>query len=241
MEIPENNAAIFQSPANKNEHLNTLAKSLILAKIAALVCVLVIVLGYFVAMNTSIEKIPVVRMSMEDTDDFDETTENFEELLEEIEDDMEDYEDELEELLSKKERKQLDKMVDTMKDTARNTSIRNMKRLANIMTEITDDASETLNLKDARAELDEATELLNIITTILLGFLIIGLFFTVLGALRNVNGLVVVGAILTTLFCILFCGILLVILNLAAHIALIYLQRQYKKEFKAYRAGALNT
>ena len=95
MEIPENNAAIFQSPANKNEHLNTLAKSLILAKIAALVCVLVIVLGYFVAMNTSIEKIPVVLMSMEDTDDFDETTENFEELLEKVEDDMEDYEDEL--------------------------------------------------------------------------------------------------------------------------------------------------
>ena len=90
MEIPENNAAIFQSPANKNEHLNTLAKSLILAKIAALVCVLVIVLGYFVAMNTSIEKIPVVRMSMEDTDDFDETTEIFEELLEKVEDDMED-------------------------------------------------------------------------------------------------------------------------------------------------------
>ena len=245
MEIPENNAATPLMYITKREYLKTLAtpktkKTMLLAKIVALVCVLIMVIGYLVAINTSIEEIPILRIAMEDADDFDEAKERLEDLVEEMEDDMDYYEDEFEDLLSKKEQKQLDKIVDIMKDCAKNASISNMKRLAKNMSNLTDDMSEIQDLKDATADLDEAIEILNIISIVLLVFMIVALFFTVLGALCKANGLVVVGAIFTTLFCILFCGVLFVILNLAAHVALIYLQGQGKKEFKAYRKGTLN-
>lgn len=241
---PENNV-MPQHPVSKKEYLKTMASEKVkkasqLALILTLVCVVVMVIGYIVAMNTSIENIPVVSMTIEDPEAFEEMKEEAEEAVEDVEDKMDDYEDELEELLSKKDMKQLEKFVKAFSKTADCISINNLKSTIKALDKLADDASEILNLDNVTDDIQEMMEILGIISTVMIIFMLIALLFTVLGGLCKVNGLVVVGAILTTIYCLLFCGILIVILNLAAHIALIYMQGQGKKEYKAYRAGALN-
>lgn len=241
MEIPEINATVDRSPVNKVAHSKALAKSLMLTKIAALGCILIIVLGYFVVMNTSVENIPIVSMAIEDDDNFSEDLkENMEEFAKKVEGDKDNFKDFLEEA-SGKDVKNLDKLLKAMKKTAKRCSISNLKRTAKLLADISEDIADVAELNNTSSDLQKAIKSLSTISTILLVFMIIGLFFTVLGALRHTRGPVVAGAILTTLFCMLFCGILLVILNLTSHIALIHLQRQYKKEFNSYCAIILNT
>lgn len=201
------------------------------------------VIGYISALNTSIEDIPVISLALNavgDADSFDAMKEDVVEAAEELEDVIDEREDELEDKLSSQELKALDNLLDATKDCAKTMSINNLQKMAKAMNKISDtDIAELADIEDSLEGIEEAIEILSTVSSALMWMMIVALVFTVLGALCRSNVLVVFGAIFTTIYYLIFCGALFVILNLVAHIALIVLHSQIKKEYKAYRSGTL--
>lgn len=244
----EGNVSPMEQAVSKREYLKYLAspkvkKSNKIAKIVALVCVLIMVIGYISAMNTSIEKIPVMSFVLKasgDAKSFDNVKISARDMMELVEEQVDEHEDELKDIMSKKEYRQFEKFLKILSNTTKTISINNLKRLTSSIEKMNAEVSEKLNLKNSADSLDSVTSVLNTISSLLMAFLVITLVFTILGALFRSDVLVVIGMILTSLYCIIFCGVLFLILNLVAHLAVLYLHKLLKKEYKAYCASASN-
>lgn len=245
----ETTATPLEQAVSKREYLKFLAspkvkKSTKFAKIVALVCVLIMVIGYISAMNTSLEDIPVMSVALSasgGTKAFEDVKISAQDMMELVDDKVDEYEDELKDMMSKKEYRQFEKFIKLLSNTTKTISINNLKRLTTSLENMNAEVTEKLNLKESSEDLSSITSILNTISSVLMIFLIITLVFTVLGALFRSNVMLVIGMILTSLYCLIFCGVLFLILNLVAHIAVLYLQNQLKKEYKAYCAGSLNS
>lgn len=230
-------------PASKKEYLASLAtpKTKTAAKLLPIfvaVCVLVMVIGHICMLNASMEDIPVFAMIMEEEgiDDFDEVKDEMYDAIDEVEDLYDYYEDEIEDVLSDKEMKYIDQLFEDMENCAQTYSINNIKAMCETAEKISNtDAAEYMNLEDDFDELNEILEAFEIATTVALVLSILSLLFTIIGGLCRVGGLVIVGLIFSTIFCLVLYGALFVILNAAAHIALFVMIRNVNKEYKAYR------
>ena len=69
----------------------------------------------------------------------------------------------------------------------------------------------------------------------LLIFTLFAAAFTVGGGAGRVTPLVAIGMVFSTINCLLYAGIVLVLLNLAAHIGLIVFMTQINKDYREYR------
>lgn len=228
------------TPVGKNSYFlnyapaNTRMKALIAWGLTAL-CLIVMLIGYFVTVNTSIEKIPVISI-FADNDDFDAEKEVMSEGMDELEELLEENEDELSDELSKSEMKLVDNLVKAGKKFAKSFSINNTKKVIKAIDAIvTEGLEDELDLDGDLMGLDAIMEVLDVITTVLLIFTLFSVAFTVGGGASRLTPLVAVGLAFSTLNCLIFCGFLVMLLNLAAHICLIVFMTQLNKEYRAYR------
>lgn len=230
---------------NKKEYLAKVApapvqKKAKLGKLLSVVCLALLLICYFVVMGTSLEKIPVVNMTLESegsASDFDDMKDELEELVDEMEDQLEEEEEELEDLFGKKEIKNVKNFLKSVKKCAKSMSVRNMNNMVKQYEKLFDsDIAEEMEL-DANGmdELQEVNEILSTIRTILLIGALVCALFVVLGGLTRSGFLTVFGMILTLIYTIVLCGWLWVILNFAAQLAMMICNSKANRAWKDYR------
>ena len=135
---------VARRPVNKKEFVQNHAsepvkKKIKLAKLMSIVCVLLMLVSYFVVINTSVEKIPVIApfMAMED-DTIEYAKEGMETYAEVLEELLDEYEDELEDELTKAEIRKLEKLQKVTEKCSKRLSIANINQLANLIEDISE-------------------------------------------------------------------------------------------------------
>lgn len=195
----------------------------------AVVSVLLLVISYFSVLNTSFEKIPVVSLILgSDADDFDDVKDELSEEIDRAEDALDDYKDEL----SKKEIKLVKNALNAFKKCAKNFSIQNIKKIISSAEDLAKVEVDESNIFDdfASEVLGEVTDVLDIISVVILVNMVFALIFTACGGFLKIRGLVITGMILSIIYGFIFCGFLYVLLFVAAHIALFIFQGKLKAE-----------
>ena len=200
-----------------------------------LVCLIVMLIGYSVTLNTSVERIPIISI-FADEDDFDDVKDVMSDGMEELEDLMEENEEEYEETFSKSERKLIDNFLNACKKFSKSFSINNTKKVVKTLDALVSKGIEDELDLDMDIEMfDEIVMVLDTVTTFLLICTLFSVAFSVGGGASRLTPLVAVGLAFSTLNCLIFCGFLIVLLNLAAHITLIVFMTQLNKEYREYR------
>lgn len=193
----------------------------LLPLILTIVCCLALVVSYFVVMNTSIEDLSVIAtlsaISGEDLDEFDDMKDELKANYKQLDAQFDVYKDEL----SNKEEKKVEKCLDSFKALSKSLSINNMNQAISAAKDVAKiDAVEDMNLDDELDVLDEAAQILNIISVVILILMLICLAFCASGGFLRVRGLVITGLVFSLLYGLIFCGILFTILFLALDIGL---------------------
>ena len=183
-------------------------------------------LSYVITMNTSIEKIPIVKTALKASGvsgDMEDAKDDLYDMIDELEERFEEEEDELEDMFSKKEIKNLKQFIKTAKKCAKSLSVSNIQNLMKSFDKLVDsDMEDYMDLdRSAMDGVEEANEVLDGIRSFFLIGALICAAFVCLGGLGRVTALVSICMVFSFIYCILFCGVLLLLVNLAAHIALI--------------------
>ncbi len=208
-----------------------------LARILGIVCLALLVLSYFVVMNTSVQNIPCLSTILgSDVVDMEQAMEELDEVADELDHLIQENEDVLEEELSKAERKELDKFVDAIRKCAKSFSIQNCRKLvdsfenlASIDETMFDDSfSYMLEVKAFTAVFDFISNIL------LIGALICGalLFF---GGMFRLTPLVGAGFGLACVYAMLFCGLVILAVIVVSSIFLLLCTIGANKAYKEYR------
>lgn len=224
---PETEKKSFVNPFAGNRAL--------LVKALAICCVLLLLLSYVAAVNTSFDKIPIVSMVFTLADEDGEIEEMKEELgayAERLEKGYEKSEDLLKDELSKGELKQLKKFIDITNDCARKMSLHNFTKLLSCFEDLADFEMEDVGrfLVDSVDEAKEMKLLLNVIKGFLLFCALVCAVFVFFGGFKAKPGLAIFGTVLSVMYCLSYCHFLLLLLNLAAQIYMIRLAKRVKKE-----------
>lgn len=238
---PQYQAPVYQAPmqpqrpVSKKQYIATMAsekvkKSRKLAPIIALVCAAILLVGYFVAMNTAFYDLPIITLAYPE-----EEREDMEDQMDDIADQTDEAEERLEALedtLSNKEMKVAEKCLEAGTAAAEKPSIANMQKFVNAAKKADDMGfSEEMGMDDV----DEVSEVFGIFNGMLIGGLIWVLLFTLLGGLCKSKGLVVAGMIFSVFYTWPMAGIVFTILSIAAHIVLISQLSVADKEYAAYK------
>lgn len=216
----------------------------IITLVIFLACLGLTAAGYFIAVGTSVEKLPVVAFAFEMADeeaDIDEAMEGADDALDELRDHMND---DLRDILSKKDYEKVEEFIETAEDMVDEVSIQNIQKLlaeSKDLLTIAEEYGDDFN-EDALADLEETIDgaeqiqtVLNTVTYVLLGLVGLALLFTLFGGLFKRNGLVVTGLILSALFDLAFVGMLLLALSAVAHIVLFSLNIALNREYRLYK------
>lgn len=234
---------IEKAPAGeKKPFVNPFAghKSLLL-KLIGIVCAVLLIVSYSASINASIENIPAVSLVFSDSDAMAELKDDLSDMADKMEDDYEDQEEFLKEKLSKSELKSLEKFIEVVKDCANSFSVTNVTNLTDAYEDLADTAIKYLGagISDPIDELKVVRTGLSIIKAIVLIGAIFCALFVFLGGFFAKPGLAIFGTVLTVAYCLSFCPILMLIVNVAAQVCMIILARQVKKEKKAAKAAAM--
>lgn len=236
---PVESRPLPDTPVGKNAYFlkyaskQTKLKALIAWGLTA-ACLLLMIIGCIVTLNTSVENIPIMSMFMQD-DDVDEAKEIMSDAMDELEDQYESNEDEIKDTLSKKEIKLIDELIDALDEFSISFSINNTKRVVAAVDALVEKGvDEYFDLEDFE-ELDVIAAALNVASTVLWVMAMFGVAFTVGGGASRLTPLVSIGMVFTTLHCLIYCGVLFIVLNLAAHICLIVFMTQLNREYRTYR------
>ncbi len=194
---------------------------------------LVMVISYFVAVNTTFEDTPVVSLLLGDSEreDFRETRLEMKDRVNEIRDMMDDVED-----FSSKDEKIIEEALERVEKMGENASLTNMKSVVEYASELDKvDADEDNDvviymmrsaISDAGSEVED---LFSGLMTVIFVAMLFALAFSAIGGYLRVKGLIVAGAILSALYGLIFCGILMTIFIVLFNAALIILTDKYKK------------
>lgn len=220
----------FENPFAGNKPL--------LVKALALACVVLLLLSYVAAVNVSFDKIPIVSMvfTMADEEgEIEEMKEELEDLSELLQEGYEAGEDELKDVLSKREIKDLEKFIDAVADCAKKMSLHNFSKMMSRYEPLEDFDMDALG-RHLLGSVEEAKEI-NSILGVIKAFLLIGALvcavFVFFGGFKFKTGLAITGTVLTVLYGLSFCPFLMLLLNLAAQIYMIYVMKAVKKEKNA--------
>ncbi len=214
------------APVAKKSGISTMK---LIALVLALVSIAALVISYFVVMDTSFEKIPAVSLIM--GDDVKEVKEMKKEIKQAYEDANEVFK-EAEDELDKKDAKLLKNALKTIKSLSSSFSINNIRGLAEYVKDLEDikvDGQYVLDPSVADVG-DDITDVLDVISTVVLVFMLVCLAFTALGGFLRINGLVITGLIFSALYALIFCGVLFLILFAVVDIALCVVIAKAKKQ-----------
>ena len=208
-----------------------------LALVLAAVCVLCLVVSYFYIMNTSFEKIPLVSWVVgDDADDLKDAKKELQQIVKNAEKDLDDIED----ALTKKEFKVVKNVLSVAKKCSKSVSINNLKALAGAIKDVSKlDSSDIGVLRNIGTTVDdEVTDILGVISTVVLVAMLFALAFTACGGFLKIRGLVITGLIFSLIYGFILCGFLFVLLFAASHIALFIFIGKAKAEAAAQKAAA---
>lgn len=128
--------------------------------------------------------------------------------------------------------KKLDKFVDITNKCAKKMSLKNFTKLLSSYEDLEKIGMGDLAdyIVDSAEEAKEIKLVLNIIKGFLFFCALVCAVFVFFGGFKIKPGLAIFGAVLSAMFCLSYCHFLLLLLNLAAQIYMIYLVKQVKKE-----------
>ena len=209
----------------------------LLCLVLAAACVLCLVISYFSALNTSFEQIHVVYWVVgDDADELKDAKKELQKIVYDAEKDLDDIED----VLTKKEFTVVKNALNVSKKCAKSVSINNLKALAGAIEDVSKlDSSEIGVLRGIGNTVDdEVTEILDVISTVILVAMLFALAFSACGGFLKIRGLVITGLIFSVIYGLIFCGFLFVLLFAVSHIALYIFIGKAKAEAKAEKAAA---
>ncbi len=219
-------------------------KSFRLALLFLALCFVISISGYFVMMNTSIEKLPVAAIVFEiasiDEDDYEDMLTDLEISVYQMEQAMEYNSSYWAQMLSSKDMKRLENFVDAAADLSDKVTIMNLQKAMDAVLELRDTPFGDEIFSDFyEVDLELTKTIFDVLPISLLVAAITCLLFTIIGTLCRINGLAIFGAVNATIYCLAAYGILFAVMMLAAHILISVMLSQVNKEYKAYCAGTL--
>lgn len=207
----------------------------LLVKALAIGCVLLLLLSYVAAINTSFDKIPLISAIFTIADEQGELNEMFDEFddyADRLDRFYEKGEEELEDNLSKGEMKKLKKFVDITNKCAKKMSLANFTKLLSSFEDLEDIGMGDLGnyIVDSAEEAKEIKLVFNVVKGFLLFCALVCAVFVFFGGFKVKPGLAIFGTVLSVMYCLSYCHFLLLLLNLAAQIVMIRLAKKVKKE-----------
>ncbi len=227
---------------SKKEYFKTVAPAKVktkvnLSRILGIVCLVVMLLSYFVVMNTSVQKIPCIATILGPAaDDIEDSMEELDKYAEMMEETLEENEEYFEETLSGGEMRELKKFIACTQKCAKSFSIQNCKNLMKSYEKLTDidDGALDRYLGDMD-EIKAVTVVFDGITSFLLiGALLCGAFMF-FGGMFHMTPLVGVGFGFACVYALLFCGLLVVALIVVTSVLLLVSTVGANKGYKEYR------
>ena len=227
MKTADGEKKAFENPFAGNKTL--------LTKAMAIVCVLLLFLSYIVTVNISFDKIPIVSMvfKMADEDgEIEEMKEDLADTAELLDEGYEKSEDEIKELLSKSEVKKLEKFIKSVNNCAKKMSLNNFSKMISAYEPLEDLDMDAIgrHLLGSVEEAKEINSILGVVKTFLLIGALVCAVFVFFGGFKVKTGLAIAGTVLSVLYCLSFCTFLMLLVNLAAQIYMIYVAKAVKKE-----------
>lgn len=234
---------------NKKQFLQTAAseatkKNAMLSLILTVVLIATMFLSYIVVLNTSLEKIPFIKLALNSASD--NADEEFDEIMDELADEVDDVEDQFEDKkdeFSKKEQKLIKKLIKAAKKTAKSFSISNLKKFANVTEDIVKEgglAEEENYFGGTSDDIKDIKDVISVASTAVLICMLFALLFSALGGFLKKKALVIVGLIFSVIYSLIFCGFLMLLLIAAVHVALFIFLKKVDDDYKAYTAQAMN-
>ena len=227
---------------NKREYLQNLAPDKIqrrskLCKLLAVACVLLMLLSYLVVINTSMENVPIIEtVGQGELDTFTDMKEELEDMADALEEGMDEQEDELEDMLTKKQIRKLEKFAKALRKAASTLSISNFNTMVRRFEAVA--KMEVDEQWDASDELEDIQEV-KLVIGVVSGILIVGAVFIALflflGGYFHKSVLAILGAIGAFFYCLLGCGLWMVLLTLAVTGFMIYTIRTVNHSYKEHR------
>lgn len=190
--------------------------------ILTVLCIVALIVSFFVVINTSIEDLSVLTMlstiSGEDLDEFDDIKDQAKANYKEMSAQFEYYEDDL----SKKDQKKVEKCLDDFKALSKSLSIQNMKDFVSSAKSVASiDEVEEMGLDEEVEALDDISKILDIVFIVILVFMLICLACCACGGFFRITGLVITGLVFSLLYGLSICGIGFMILFGVIEVALI--------------------
>lgn len=201
----------------------------LIALVLTLVSVAALVISYFGVLNTSFEKIPAVAMIMgDDVKEVKDLKKEIKQAYEEANESFKEIEDELD----KKDAKVANNALKVIKSLSSSFSINNIQKLFDCAKDLEDIKYEGQRVIDSSIvdDAEEMGEVLDIISTVVLIFMLVCLAFCALGGFCRLKGLVITGLIFSALYALIFCGILYLIVFAVVDIALCVVISKSKKQ-----------
>jgi HPt (histidine-containing phosphotransfer) domain-containing protein len=183
-----------------------------------------------------LEDIPVIEMlSQGDTDVFTDMKDDMEEMADTMDDGMDAQADELEDMLTKGQIRKLEKFAKSVRKCAGTLSVANFNQMINRFEKVAKmDVDEVGDLSDELDDVRQAKTAIAVISGILVvGALGIGAFLF-LGGYFQKNVLSILGAIGAFFYCLMGCGILLLLLVMLSVIAMIYMTKGVNSAYKEH-------
>lgn len=196
---------------------------------ALVVCLAMLVVGFFSVKNTDFFDIPIVSMILPDMDDeLDDVRDEMLEGIEKIEDKM----DELD--LTGDEEEFVNTAIETAKTLTKEISLNSLNEFAENAKKMADiDVDLDKELDDLTESVDELQDALKLIENIVLWFMLVPLALAVLAGLLRSRGLTIFAMITALPFFFMFGGVVWGIIAIAGYITQIVVYGKMKKAKKA--------
>ncbi len=201
------------------------------------VCLVILLAGSFMLMNTSLEDIPVSALVLDAAGmDVQELKTTLLESAMEMEMVAAFYGG----TASDSDVRLLQELAETMYECADTLSFNNIRKVLNAWDDFgSSSLGQSMDLDSSLDTLSAYSTFFDVYTVMMPISAVFTLLFSAIGTLCRIRGLVIFGSVTVTINCLTSYGLLIAVLALAAHIGIIILLGKINKEYKAYQTGAL--
>ncbi len=212
--------------------------------ILTLLLIAAMVFSFFYVHSISLEEIPIVSVAIEEDPSLGKSLEEAKDLLRTQTEKMENTYNNNMDVYSSEEQEIIEEFIEVAFDTAECFSLNNLNKLADVTEKAFNEAyqsdDELGSSNSLMDDINEAREVFDYVSTAVIVCIAVILFFSALGGLFKKKALVIIGLILSVIYCLIFCGYIPLIILAAIHLALIVCLGKINKAYKEYKRQAMN-